>query len=384
MAYLARFWRAGAPVDQGLVLVFPGPRSFTGEDVVELQGHGGAAVRAVLQACLEAGARPAAPGEFTQRAFLNHKLDLVQAESIAALIGAQSERALKAAAQALGGSLSAQVGLLQDEGVALQGRVEGLLDFPVESEGAEALLSQELLLLADRLRALAASHSRGRRLFERSRVVLAGPVNAGKSSLLNALLGEERALVDAEAGTTRDLVEADAVVEGLPLRLVDTAGWREAGAGSVEARGIARGQQAASQADLTLWVTSVEALLPAPDPSWLCVATQLDRHLAMSVPAGVVGVSAHTGDGLDVLWKAIVARLSGDGPDPEVLVTQERQALHLRGAADALVRAAGHVPMLELVAEELLLAQQSLAEVRGQGASLDVMDQVFSQFCIGK
>ncbi len=378
----ASFFRRDVAIDEGLVLSFVAPRSYTGEDVVELHGHGGMAVREVLGAALDAGARAAEPGEFTQRAFLNGKLDLVQAEAVARLIGAQSERALRLAHATLGGSLSEQLASFQAEVVALQGRIEGLLDFPAESEGAEHGLREALQQLSVRVGALAKSYSRGRRLFERARVVLAGPVNAGKSSLLNALAGEERALVDAEPGTTRDLVECDLECAGMPVRLVDTAGWREAE--GVEARGIARGRTAARAADLTLWVVDVAHAEPSPEPDWLPVANQIDRHPDASVPAGFWAVSALTGAGLSALWSEVGRRLGDVGDESALLVIQERQALGLQTAADALQRAAEQSEALELVAEELKWTARALSAVLGQDASQEVMDSVFQQFCIGK
>jgi tRNA modification GTPase len=375
------FVRAGAAFDEGLVLFFPAPRSYTGEEVVELHGHGGLATQTLLAAVLEAGARPAEPGEFTQRAFLQGQLDLVQAEAVALLIAAQSERALRAARAALGGSLSSRIAALQQALQALRGRVEGLLEFPAESEGAEAGLPEAARALAGEVHTLARTYARGRRLFTRARVVLAGPVNAGKSSLLNALVGEERALVDEEPGTTRDPVVAEHTVEGLPLQLVDTAGWRDAS--GVEARGIERGRAAAREADLVLWVTATAAPEPPPEPGWLGVASQRDRHPG-PVPPGFLGVSAHTGEGLAELWREIARRLGGAPGEDEAVVARERQARGLTEAGEALERAAAHGPALELMAEELAGAAVALERVLGSAASGEVMDEVFRQFCIGK
>lgn len=380
VARYSPFVRAGQPFDAGLYLAFPGPASYTGEDLLELHGHGGAAARVLLQAAVEQGARLAAPGELSERAFLNGKLDLVQAESVAALIAAQTERALRAAASGLGGALSEQVDEFENALISLRGRVEGLIDFPAEAEGAEVGLQESVAALGAKVRALAGSYARGRRLFGRSEVVLVGPVNAGKSSLLNALAGEERALVDAEPGTTRDLVTADVELRGMPLRLVDTAGWREAR--GVEARGIARGRDAAARAELVVWVTSVEALEPPPEPDWIAVAAKRDLQPGSPLPEGVIAVSARTGEGLDALRAAVAVRLDAGGEDERLVVT-ERQALELTRAAEALERASVSVGV-ELVAEELALASRALEQVRGRGSDADVVEAVFRQFCIGK
>lgn len=373
------FIRNGQAFDAGLAIAFPGPRSYTGEDLLELQGHGGAAARVLLEACLDAGARLADPGELSERAFLNGKLDLVQAEAVAQLIGAQTERALRAAQASLGGSISAELGDALQALTLLRGRVEGLIDFAAEAEGAELGLPGDVAGLAAKVRALADSYRRGRRLFSRAEVVLAGPVNAGKSSLLNALAGEERALVDAAPGTTRDLVTADVELRGLAIRLVDTAGWREAD--GVEARGIARGRDAAARAELVLWVTAADAVEPPPDPSWLPVVAKRELRPG-GVFAPALAVSAHTGEGLDALWEAIATRLDPGGEDERVVAT-ERQAQGLAEAATALERAAV-TNAIELVAEELAAASGALERVLGRGAEADVIDAVFRQFCIGK
>ncbi|MBS2029902.1 MAG: tRNA modification GTPase [Deltaproteobacteria bacterium] len=379
-AFFARFVREGDAFDSGLVLPFPGPASYTGEDVLELHGHGGRATQELLAAALACGARLAEPGEFTQRAFVNGKLDLVQAESVAQLIAAQSGRALRVAARGLGGSLSEKLDQLEDAVLDLQGRVEGLLDFPAEAEGAEAGLVEAMSMVAGELEALASTFAQGRRLFVRSEVVLAGPVNAGKSSLLNALVGEERALVDALPGTTRDLVTADCERGGLPLRLVDTAGWREAS--GVEARGIAVGQAAAERADLVLWVTPIDALEPPPDAGWLHLASKRDLDPARKISDEVIAISARTGAGLDTLWEAVSRRL-GAGSEDALVVGVERQALGL-GEASAAIRRAAEQGALELVAEELGRARSWLASVRGRALEGDALDRVFRQFCIGK
>jgi tRNA modification GTPase len=212
-------------------------------------------------------------------------------------------------------------------------------------------------------------------------VVLLGEVNAGKSSLLNALVGEERALVDAEPGTTRDLVEVDHAFEGVPVRLIDTAGWREAT--GVEARGIARGKDAAGEADLVLWISGNATPPPPPDPTWVAVAAQRDRHPG-SPPPGSLAVSAHTGQGLVELGSAIARRLGVATGADEAVVARERQAQGLRAAAEALMRASQHRAALELVAHDAEAAARVLAGVLGRGIDEDVMDRVFAQFCIGK
>jgi len=281
---------------------------------------------------------------------------------VAKLVAAQTDRALRAAQASLGGALSARVGELGAELARLRGRVEGLLDFPAESEGAESGLPMACGALSARVRELARSFSRGRRLFSRSEVVLVGPVNAGKSSLFNALVGEERALVDVVPGTTRDLVTADVELGGLPVRWVDTAGWRAAA---------------------VVWVSPLDAFEPAPEAGWIQVASKRDLAPTERVPNGALAVSARDGEGLGALREAVVARLVPLGFEDELLVVGERQAQELEAAAGALERAATH-PALELVAEELGLADGALARIIGSGAEPEILDEVFRQFCIGK
>ena len=374
------FLDRGEPFDSGLALPFVGPASYTGEDVLELHGHGGHAQRRLLDAVLTAGARLAEPGEFTQRAFLAGKIDLVQAEAVAQLVAARTDQALRVAQASLGGALSSRVEEFERALDGLRGRVEGLLDFPAEAEGAERGLHEDCAALAARIGELAQTFGRGRRLFSRAEVVIAGPVNAGKSSLLNALAGEERALVDAAPGTTRDLVTVELEIQGIQIRLVDTAGWREAV--GVEARGIEMGRAAAARAALVLWVSAVDAWEPAPEPGWLAVVSKrdLDPHRAIAV--GAWAVSAATSQGIAELRVAIGERLAS-APDDLLVVTGARQAEALCRASEALARASAQ-PALELASEELFDAQRALARVRGEGEVREVLDAVFAQFCIGK
>ena len=374
------FQRDGAVFDEGIALPFVGPASYTGEDLVELHGHGGHALRVLLDAVLAAGARIADPGEFSQRAYLNGKLDLAQAEAVAQLITAQTDRALRVARAALGGSVSREVEALERALGALRGRVEGILDFEAESAGAEVGLDIEVRALSAWARRLADGYRSGRRLFARSEVVLAGPVNAGKSSLFNALCGEDRALVDASPGTTRDLVTADWELDGMPLRLCDSAGWRDAV--GVEARGIEKGRDAAQVAALVLWVCPAGSMEPPPDAGWLRVAAKVDLAPKVRLDPGVVPVSVVAGTGLSALRAAISARLM-PGADEEIQGVTERQAMAFGQASEALERASG-TPELELAAEELALASRALATVRGEGIGPEVIDEVFRQFCIGK
>lgn len=380
-AFFTPFVEGEVRFDSGLALPFAGPASYTGEDVLELHGHGGHASRRLLAAVCASGARLAEPGEFTERAFLAGKLDLVQAEAVAKVIAAQTDRALQVAQASLGGTLSRELSELERLLEILRGRVEGLLDFPSEASGAEAGLGEDCAALCARIDRVAQSFARGRRLFSRTEVVLVGPVNAGKSSLLNALCGEERALVDPAPGTTRDLVAADVEIEGIPLRLVDTAGWREAI--GVEARGIARGRAAAERAELVLWVSPVDAFEPPPDSRWLAVASKCDLASWRAASEVAIAVSTVSGAGLDALRGALHARLVGEHPEDALVVTGERQAQGLVEASSALARA-GKVSALELIAEELALAQRALARVRGIGEVPESLDEVFRQFCIGK
>lgn len=401
----------GALLDEAVVLYFDAPRSYTGEAVLEIQAHGGPMVlRLILRAALRKlsgiGLRIAEPGEFTKRAFLNGRLDLAQAEAVGGLIDAVSERSAQAAARSLTGEFSRAVrgaGALLDEARAL---TEAELDFPEEE--LDGLREEEILSrmkgARERIEALLATARRGAVLAEGLTVALVGAPNVGKSSLLNALAGEEIAIVTEIAGTTRDRIEYWTAFDGVPLRIVDTAGLRET-EDVVERKGIERSMRAVSEADVILALTDAsgriaddEAALGRvreavrPDAPLLVVANKADMageaRLAALRAAGAAVISAKTGAGLDEL-KARVLELTDMAGDTEGLfLARERHLECLRNAALHLGRAeeiaAAGFAMMELLAEELRLAGRALGEILGETDAEGLLDIIFSRFCIGK
>jgi tRNA modification GTPase len=394
-AYLASFVDAdGAVLDEGLFLYFRAPHSFTGEDVVELQAHGGARLLRLLlaRALAHPAVRPAGPGEFTRRAFLHGRIDLTRAEAVADLVAADSEAAVRAAAAGLAGALATRVRALEEPLRALHADLEGVLDFPEEAEGADADAGPRLEALLREAEALLAEAGRGRLVRRGARVALYGPVNAGKSTLFNRLVGEARALVDEEPGTTRDVLEARLEWEGLGVTLLDTAGLREA-PGRVEALGIARTREVLATVDLAVLV-----LPPGEDADaaqrWerdagatpvLRVAGKCDVR-AGGLALGVLAVSGLTGEGVEPLRAGMLARLWGGGAPGAVALVSERHADALRRAAQALGRAgeALRSSTLEAVSGEVGLALEALGEVSGTCASEALLDAIFQRFCIGK
>lgn len=389
--------RAGERLDDVLAVAMRAPRSFTGEDVAEVHGHGGAwNMRRLLRAVIDGGARLALPGEFSRRAFASGKLDLAQAEGLLAVIEAGSERGWRLAQAHLAGGLGRAVDALRAEATALLAEVEATIDFPEEdvdflsASGAGPRASA----LADRVAELARTYAVGRAVREGIEVALVGPVNAGKSSLFNALLGEERAIVTPEPGTTRDYVEARSVWQGIPVTLVDTAGTRDDSASEAEARGQALGARRAREADVRLRVVAADqapagalaGALAAADPGELVVMSKCDLAPA---PPGAIATSALTGAGIEALRSAVVSRVSGTSVDADegTIVTTERQYETLRRSASALARGAEAVAASaapELIAVELREACDALAEVTGGDVGEDVLDALFRRFCIGK
>lgn len=376
---------SGELLDRALVVRFVGPNSYTGEDVLEVQLHGNPVIlRACVQAFVAAGARPAEPGEFTRRAVMNGRLDLVEAEAVDAVVRAATEQAVRAAQRHLGGELSTRLGAWRDELLQLAVVLEALVDFPedVQESELEAQLAG-LTGLADRMDALAATFDAGRRMARGARVVLSGPVNAGKSTLFNALLGHERAIVSEHAGTTRDVVSEAVDWDGVAVRLEDTAGQRET-ADPVEAEGVARSQRASDAADLVVHVRDSRTLERGEHP-----------------PAGGVGVATHQdldprsglspgwhrtrGDGrVENIRAAIVEALSiRDTGD--LLIHTERQKNALLAAAEATREASGHGAQESvLCAVAVRAAGSALDELLGGWTSESVLDALFSRFCIGK
>jgi tRNA modification GTPase len=398
-AYLASFVDAsGSVLDEGLFLYFRAPSSFTGEDVVELQAHGSPRLlRMLLSRALEHPAvRPAGPGEFTRRAFLHGRIDLTRAEAVADLVAADSEAAVRAAAASLVGALAARVRALEEPLRSLHADLEGVLNFPEEAEGADEGAAQRVSELRGAAEALLAEVGRGRLVRRGARVALYGPVNAGKSTLFNRLLGEERALVDEEPGTTRDVLEARVEWDGLGVTLLDTAGLRAA-PGRIEALGIARTREVLGAVDLAVLVLPPEAS-PEEAEVWIREAgvTPVLRVLGKSdvrgdpLPEGegthTLLVSGLTGQGLERLRSEVLSRLWGQGAPSAVALVSERHAEALRRSSEALARAesACRFSTLEVVSGEVGLALEALGEVSGTSVSEALLDAIFQRFCIGK
>ena len=392
----------GAALDEGIVLVFPGPHSFTGEDVAELHGHGGpVVVDQLLSRLLELGARLARPGEFSERAFLNGRIDLAQAEAIADLIAAGSAASARLAMRTLQGELSRRVERLLDDLVRLRIHVEAAIDFPDEEIDvlADGAVLGDLDALAGDIDAVLQSARRGCLLRDGLRVVIAGPPNAGKSSLLNALAGHDAAIVTAIPGTTRDVLREYIQLDGLPLHVVDTAGLREV-ADVVEQEGVRRARGEIARADRVLWVcddreqsTSAQletAGLPPNVPVTL-VRNKID--LTGAAPGVVdggpstVAISAATGAGLDALRAHLkdCAGYHGEGEGEFIARRRHLDALeHVRVSLDRARDVLLDRGAAELVAEDLRQAQNALGEITGAFTPDDLLDRIFSSFCIGK
>ena len=382
------------PIDDGLVLVFASPRSYTGEDVVELQGHGGSiAPRRVLEACLAAGARLARRGEFTQRAFLNGRLDLGMAEAVIDLVDARTERGADDAAARLMGAASRPLEEMYVAAIDLSSRVEHALDFSEDElpEGFSESVSRDVARLASLVERKLSTAREGRILREGALVVLCGRPNAGKSSLMNALLGEGRAIVSDEAGTTRDTIEEGAEIGGWPVRLVDTAGLREA-EGEVEREGVRRAEALVAQADVVLHVIEPGDEAPAPlgiPPSAIRVFSKCDTTPPPNRTTTHLLTSAKTGEGIDALKDAIAARLgqiaakSAEETGADV-TTRQKEAL--LAARTALASANGALDAGEwtIAANELRSASEALGRLLGKVYSDDLLDALFSRFCVGK
>lgn len=398
-ATFARFRdAAGEILDEGIALYFPAPHSFTGEDVLELQGHGGPQVlRLLLERCLELGARLAEPGEFSRRAFLNGKIDLAQAEAIADLIDAQSAAAARSALRTLTGEFSREVHALVDALVRLRMLVEATLDFPEEEIDAlgHSDLEGSLMAIQERLKVVQARGRQGALLREGLTVVLIGQPNVGKSSLLNRLAGYEAAIVTDIAGTTRDTVREAIQIEGVPIHVVDTAGLRET-TDPVEAQGIARTWAAVAHADVALLLVDAthgvsareaEIIKKLPDIPLLTVHNKIDLtgeppHL--SADGREIWLSAREGSGIDLLEQRLLELAGWHAAGEGGFMARSRHLAALRQAARHLEQARAHCGQLELMAEELRLAQEALAVITGQFTSDDLLGMIFSQFCIGK
>jgi tRNA modification GTPase len=399
----------GEALDRGIALYFPAPHSYSGEHVLELQGHGGPIVlQLVLQRALEVGRdfglRLAEPGEFTRRAFLNDKLDLAQAEAVADLIEASTEAAARSAGRSLDGAFSREIHALVEDVITLRMLVEATLDFPEEEidflEAADA--RGKLSRIRERLNSVLADARQGALLREGLSVVLAGQPNVGKSSLLNALAGAELAIVTPIAGTTRDKVAQTIQVEGIPLHIIDTAGLRET-EDEVERIGIERTWGEIERADVVLHlldarvgVTDEDRAIDARFPDGVPVVRVLNKTDLADLPAASreeddareVNLSAKTGDGIGLLRDVLLKIAGWQAGAESVYLARERHLIALREAKEHLALAAEHADqqsqVLDLFAEELRLAQDNLNAITGEFTSDDLLGVIFSRFCIGK
>jgi tRNA modification GTPase len=394
----------GTEIDEALCLIFRAPKSYTGEDTIEIQGHGGPVVlKKILRRCLEAGARMAEPGEFTKRAFLNGKMDLVQAEAVADLIHAQSDRAAQAALEQLEGGLSKKFNALYDGLMETAADIETTLDF-VEDELPDDVfpaLGKKLDESFLALETLLVTWDEGRLLREGARVVVMGRPNAGKSTLFNVLLGHDRAIVTELPGTTRDVLEETLVLDGIPLRILDTAGLRETDC-LIEQEGIRRARAHSSAADIALYLIDSSQLFSDEDAAHLAgldskrtivVLNKTDKRTAeCRVPDAewvTVETSLVTGAGISQLKAVISKKLGGISHAPAHAVISERHRNLLETARSELEQArerlaGGGEPGAAPAAEHLRAALEALGQVTGRVYHNELLDNIFSRFCIGK
>jgi len=391
----------GEILDQGIALVFAAPHSFTGEDVLELQGHGGPAVlHLILKRCLALGARPAEPGEFTRRAFLNDKLDLAQAEAVADLIDASTAEAALGAIRALKGDFSSAIHGLVDQLINLRMFVEAVLDFPDEEvDFLNATdVNERLCEIDNSLQRVMDTARQGSLLREGMHVVLFGQPNVGKSSLLNRLAGEEVAIVTEVAGTTRDTIRQPIQINGVPVHIIDTAGLRDA-QDEVEKIGIARAWRAIEKADVGLLLIDVaqggsdfdqEILKRLPEQLKLIrvfnkidvigLAPKIDKT---NEPLNIY-LSAKTGEGIALLRQGLLDTVGWKASGESVFIARERHLLALAEAYNHLQQARNVLPQWEFLAEEFRLAQYALNQITGAFTADDLLGEIFSRFCIGK
>jgi tRNA modification GTPase len=390
----------GSIIDRGIAIFFPGPNSYTGEDVLELQAHGGTAVlQLLLKRCLIAGARLANPGEFTQRAFLNNKLDLIQAEGVADLINATSEQAVRSANRSLEGDFSKAIHSLVEGLIQLRMLVEAGLDFPEEELDAVDRKQGEDRLAAIRakLDQIVKLAQQGSILREGAQIVLVGRPNVGKSSLLNGLSGDDIALVSEIAGTTRDTIRQTISIQGIPLHIVDTAGLRES-QDVIEQMGMERTKRAIQKADIVLVLVDIRdkdmeehreivELIPENIPT-LYVINKVDllnqpARLEILNEKPCIYLSAKSGEGIELLSNKLLELMDWHG-EVGVFMARERHLQALFQAKEFLSRAANELTRAELFAEELRLAQEALTKITGSFTSDDLLGEIFSRFCIGK
>ena len=390
---------AGDTIDDGIALYFKAPASYTGEDVVELQAHGSPVLlRQLVARCIELGARQAQAGEFSERAFLNGKLDLAQAEAVADLIAAGDIQAARAARRSLDGVFSHRVEALMDAVLAIRVHVEAAIDFadePLDTLGGKAL-REKLDLVIEHVKGLQREAERGRKLRDGLHVVLVGPPNAGKSSLLNALAGSERAIVTDVAGTTRDLLRESIRIDGVELTLVDTAGLREAG-DAIEAEGIRRARGELERADLALVVLDARApdagraavaadLAGVPHVLWLHNKADLLPSPPRAGDADRIAISARTGIGLDELHRRLLALSAAGDAGEGAFSARARHVQALARTAEQLAGARAELGFerLELAAEALAQAHSALGEIGGRLSADGLLGHIFGSFCIGK
>ena len=391
--------RRGELIDRGIALFFPAPRSYTGEDVLELQAHGGPVVmRQLLARCVEAGARIAEPGEFTKRAFLNGRMDLAQAESVADLIDAESEEAARGAARSLSGEFSRRVSAIADAMLELRMHVEACIDFPEEQIDAadREAVERKRTALAQEIDGLLAIARQGSVLREGLTVALVGRPNVGKSSLLNRLAGEDLAIVTPIPGTTRDYVRATIAIEGVPIHLVDTAGLRET-EDPVERIGVERTWRAIESAGAALVIESATDPPGAGDHGLERFPPRQPRARVVNkidlVPMApraadeeetILGVSAKTGEGVDALRRWLLD-IAGWRPQSEaVFIARERHLNALEEARSHVAAAKEAMQHLDLSAEEYRLAHRALSRITGEVSADDLLGKIFASFCIGK
>jgi tRNA modification GTPase len=391
----------GSVIDRGIALYFPAPRSYTGEDVLELQGHGGPAVlQRLLRRCLALGARVAEPGEFSKRAFLNGKMDLAQAEGVADLIDAATEQAARAASRSIQGEFSAAVHAVASQLLELRALTEATLDFPEEEidAGTRDDQSARLKRVKAQLSRLLAASDQGSLLRDGAVIVLAGQPNAGKSSLLNRLAGAEVAIVTEIPGTTRDAIRQTINLQGVPVHVIDTAGLRES-RDAVEQIGIARTWAAIENADLAVLVIDATQGESAADRAILARLPEGLRCLRAYNKADLAGIatgrredgaelsvvlSAKTGDGVEDFRVALAQAIGWRGEAEGVFMARARHLEALRAAEAALARAEAQLASQELFAEELRKSHEALMGITGTVTADDVLGEIFSRFCIGK
>lgn len=390
----------GHVLDDGVAIYFPAPHSFTGEDVLELQGHGGKIVMdMLLQACLQSGARLARPGEFSERAFLNDKLDLAQAEAIADLIDSSSEQAARSALRSLQGDFSSAINSLLTQITELRMYVEAALDFPEEEIDflADQRVLDRLGKIQQQLSSIFEKARQGSLLREGMQLVIVGKPNAGKSSLLNALAGQDTAIVTEYAGTTRDVLRESINLDGMPLHVIDTAGLRDSD-DPVEQIGIQRAWQAIAKADLILFLVDDTE---AADQSHYSLLEKMPEHLPRITVHNKIDKSGHAegqhGEhlyisakeqiGIDKLRELLKQRMGYQADSEDLFIARRRHLQALEDTQQAVDRASEQLQTFnagELMAEELRLAQDSLGQITGRFTPDDLLGEIFSSFCIGK